>query len=249
MKEDFNDLKKKFYEIKKRGWIKSDRSDYGGIGITFENLVGIPNNELEIPDFGLIEIKTKTTDCDSYTTLFNRVPTGPHYHEVERLKDLYGYSDSVLKNAKVLNTAIYCNKLTKVESKFYFCLNIDRMNQKIFLNIFNCKKNLIEKEVFWDFDILKEKLYRKLKYLAIIKAKKKLVNGEKFFKYYKMDVYKLKNFDTFIYLIEKGIIRVSLKIGVFRNGNKIGKIHDRGTAFGIKEQNLKYLYSIIDSID
>ena len=247
MKNDVNNLKEKFIDIKNRGWIESAVNGCNGIGITFEKLIGVPSNEFEIPDFGQLEIKTKTSNSNEYTNLFNCVPTGPHYHEVERLKDLYGYPDSILNNKKVLNTAIYCNKIIKVRSNFYFKLKIDKTHKKLILSIYNEKKELIEEEVFWDFDILKEKLYRKLQYLAVIKGKRKVVNGKTFFKYYQMKIYKLKDFETFINLIDKGIIRVCFKIGIFRNGNKIGKIHDRGTSFGIKEQNISYLFETIDT--
>ena len=46
--------------------------------------------------------KTKNKYSSSHTTLFCCTPTGPHFHEVERLKDLYGYPDSKLKEYNVL---------------------------------------------------------------------------------------------------------------------------------------------------
>ena len=61
-----------------------------------------------------------------------------------------------------------------------------------------------------------------------------------------MKLYKLKDFDTFIDLLNKGIIRVSIKIGVFRDEKRFGKIHDHGTSFGIQEQNLNKLYDLIN---
>ena len=245
MINEINVLKNKFYDIKKRGWIESVRNDCGGIGITFENLIGIPANEFEIPDFGQIEIKTKTLGSDSYTTLFNCVPTGPHYHEVKRLKDSYGYPDSILKDKKVLNAIINCIYEVKIGLDFYLIIRVDRKKQKLFLLVLDRHKNLIEKKIYWDFDILEEKLNRKLKYLAIITAKKKVIEGKKHFNYNSMKILKLKNFETFIELIEKGIIRVSFKLGVFRSGNRIGKIHDRGVSFSIKEEDLTYLFETI----
>ena len=62
-----------------------------------------------------------------------------------------------------------------------------------------------------------------------------------------MKIYKLKDFETFINLIEKGIIRISLKIGVFRTGKRVGKIHDHGTSFCIEENNLDKLYDLIET--
>lgn len=246
MKESIKDLKKLFYEIKNKGWIESDTNNLGSIGHTFEKLLGIQTNELEFPDFEGIEIKTKNKYSSSYTTLFCCTPTGPHFHEVERLKDLYGYPDSKLKEYNVLNTSVYSKYKNKVGTKYYFEIKVDKEKQKIFLLIFNCKKELIEDIVYWDFDILEEKLYRKLKYLAFIKADKIFKQKKRYFKYYSMKIYKLKDFETFIDLIENRIIRLSLKIGVFRTGKKVGQIHDHGTSFCIEEDNLDKLYDLIE---
>ena len=60
-----------------------------------------------------------------------------------------------------------------------------------------------------------------------------------------MKIYKLKDFNTFINLLDSGIIRISIKIGIFREGNKLGKIHDHGTSFCIQEENLNKLYDLI----
>jgi len=49
-------------------------------------------------------------------------------------------------------------------------LEVDRKKEQIRLNIYDIKKNLIDNSTYWDFDIIKEKLYRKLQVLAIIKA-------------------------------------------------------------------------------
>ena len=246
MTDTVNELKKLFYEIKNMGWIESDTNNLGSVGLTFEKLLGIQTNELEIPDFGDIEIKTKTKYSDSYITLFCCTPTGPHFHEVERLKDLYGYPDSKLKECNVLNTSVYSKYKNKVGTKYYFELKVDKEKQKIFLSILNYKKELIEDIVYWDFDILEEKLYRKLKYLAFIKTDKLYKQKKRYFKYYCMKIYKLKDFETFIDLIENGIIRISLKIGVFRVGKKVGQIHDHGTSFCIEENNLNKLYDLIE---
>ena len=247
MEKSFEILKKEFYKIKKKGWVESNTNNLGSIGHTFEKFLGIQTNELEIPDFDGIEIKTKNKYSDSYTTLFCCTPTGPHFHEVERLKDLYGYPDSNLKKYNVLNTSVYSKYKNKVGVKYYFELKVDKEKQKIFLLIYNRKKELIEDIVYWDFDILKEKLYRKLKYLAFIKADKLYKEKKRYFKYYSMKIYKLKNFGTFINLIEDGTIRISLKIGIFRTGKKIGQIHDHGTSFCIKEDNLEKLYVLLEA--
>lgn len=246
MKNDMNILKSKFKEIAKKGWIKSDKIDCATFGITFEKLIGIPTNGFEIPDFGSIEIKTKCKSKYKYISLFNCVPTGPYYHEVERIRDLFGYPDPKLKEYKIFNGDIFCNKIRKIGNQFYFKLNIYRSKKKITLRVYDKQKNIIEESAYWDFDILKEKFIRKLTYLALVSVDKKTINGLTLFKYNTLNFYKSKDFSTFINLLENGFIKVTFKLGIFRNGKRFGKIHDRGVSFSIEEQNVNKLFDYIE---
>ena len=126
-------------------------------------------------------------------------------------------------------------------------IKVDQQNKKILLYIFDLQGHLIENDVYWDFDTLSKKLYRKLKALAFIKALHKFINYEEYFKYYEMKIYMLKDFDTFISLIEQGIIRITFKIEVFKTGKRKGQIHDHGTSFDIEECNLLKLYDLYEA--
>ena len=44
--------------------------------------------------------------------------------------------------------------------------------------------------------------------------------------------------------MKKGVVRINLKIGIFRFGNKTGQIHEHGTSFCVEEINLEKLYDI-----
>ena len=237
------ELHDKFLEIKNRGWIQGVRNGTSNIGDTFERLVGVPQNGFEIPDYKGIEIKTKRNTSKSYITLFSATPDGPHFHEVDRLKNKYGYPHSKHKEYKVLNNCVFVGYCKLIGLNYYFKLKIDRKNQKLFLLIFDKQGILIEDDVFWYFDTLKEKLCRKFSILAYINADTKNVNNIEYFKYTKITFYLLKDFDTFIYLMEKNIIRVEFKIGVYLSGKKKGQLYDHGTSFQIKEENLHRLFN------
>lgn len=234
---------RKFIEIGKLGWIKSVCGGNNGVGLTFETLLGISKNELEIPDYNGIEIKTKRKNSNSYITLFSSKPEGNFYHEAQRIKDAYGYPHRKFNEFKVLNNSVFANKFNKIGCKYYFKLYVNREKQKIFLYIYDINYKLIENTVYWDFDILKEKLQRKLKKLALIKSFSKKNNGVEYFKYYDLKIYLLKEFETFIELIEGGFIRINFKLNINTVGEKIGKIHDHGTSFDILEQDILKLYS------
>jgi len=244
MKENIEELNKKFNEIKRKGWVKSICDGNNGVGLTFEALLGISRNELEIPDYKGIELKTKRYRSNSYITLFSCRPEGKYYHKVERIKDKYGYPHRVLKQYKVLNNSVYGNIKNKIGNKFYFKLEVNRNLQKIFLLVYDLNYKLLEKEVYWDFDILKEKLDRKLSVLAFVKAssKKSISDGIEYFKYDSMKIYSLKDFEAFINLLENGVIRLNFKLNIKTKGDKIGQIHDHGTSFDILEKYICLLY-------
>lgn len=246
MEEEIQTLKLKFNEIKKMGWIESPaRTDCGIIGLTFEKLIGLPENQFEIPDFGNIEIKTKSNSRFANINLFNCVPTGPRFHEVERIKDVYGYPDSEFKDYKVLNGDVYANKLNRIGSRFHFQLRVDRNSEKITLCIYDKYGNKLEDDVYWDFDILEEKLSRKLTYLAIVNTDKRRTGGKLFFKYKTIDFYKLRSFDAFLCLIENGSIRIKFKLSIFKDEKRLGKICDRGTSFSIEKDSIDKLFERI----
>lgn len=105
---------------------------------------------------------------------------------------------------------------------------------------------MINKSIYWDFEDIISVVKRKLNYLALVKYDSKLINNEKYFKYTNISFYKFKGVDKFFELIEKGFIRVYICLGVFKSGHKIGKEHDHGITFGIKECDLLKLYDMCD---
>lgn len=245
MKEDVLKLRKNFEIIKSMGWIMSKRSGSTGVGYTFENLLNIEENSFEIPDYNSIEIKTQRAKSNSYVNLFNAVPDGENLCEIERLRTNYGYPDKILKNCKVINCDVWANRLENLGSKYKTKLQVDRDNQKIKLIILDNCLQIVDNKISWSFDLLKNKLFRKLNYLAFIKADSKFMHGVEYFKYKELIIYKLKNFDTFIKLIEDGFIKVTFKSGVVRMGRKKGKTDNHGTGFSILRKNLDKLYDEI----
>lgn len=245
MKKDILEFKKLFKKVKNIGWVESKRNSPTGVGYTFETLLNKEEDTLEMPDYKSVEIKTQRKKSNFFISLFNATPDGDYLFEIKRLRNTYGYPDKVLKECKVINNEFSASKIKSLGARYKAKLKIDSENKKLRLIILNTYLQIVDNEVSWSFDLLKEKLYRKLKYLAFIEAKSKFINGIEYFKYTDLHIYKLKDFYTFLELIEKGIIKVTFKIGVVRSGNKKGIINDHGTSFSISKQNLSKLYTIL----
>ena len=111
------------------------------------------------------------------------------------------------------------------------------------LQIFDLELNLINEEIHWDFCFIRKKLETKLNYLALIYLEKKFIKGTQYCKYNKLKIFKLKNFDTFIEMIEKGIVEINFCTGYFKTGKREGDFHDHGTKFTINEKNIKKLFT------
>ena len=217
--ESIMNLKEKFEEIKKQGYIKGQvNKSKGNSGLTFERLIGKENDEFQIADYNGIEIKVKNNNRYSYRylTLFSLVPSNCFGIMLKRLRCNYGTPDKTYENVNTLMKSVFANMKTTTENGFSFQLKIKYDEKKMYLYIY---------------------------YLALVKYDSKLINTEKYFKYVNINFYKFKGIDTFFELIEKGLIRVYICLGVYKSGSKAGLEHDHGIRFDIKECDLLELYS------
>lgn len=242
MEKTMLELKKEFERIRRKGYIKGIYNNLSAIGRTFENELNLPENEFGIPDYYGIEIKTRRAYSKSAITLFNAVPDGEGLFETERLKKVYGYPCKNDRKCKVLYVEAYGNKLSYAGIKYQYRIDVDKKLRKVFLCIYNRYDELIERKVFWSFDYLKERLMVKLKYLAVINAWTNTIEKWNYFKYYKIDFFKLKSFDKFLELLENGTIKIVIKIGIYLDEKRYGKTYDHGCGFTIKDDDLCKLF-------
>ena len=235
----------KFQEINALDWVPSVRKGPTGVGATFEYLMGKNEENFAVPDFMGIEIKTKRVTSLSYVTLFNATPDSHIIMGARRLLNLYGYPDKIIKEANVFQNSIYGSHYTSTGFKYRFKLFVNYEKKKVYLQVYDRYFRLIEEKTYWTFEMLREKLERKLQFLAVVSAESEMRGDEEYFKYTKFHLYKLKDFNTFLKLMEFGIIRVTFKMGVFRDEKRYGNTHDRGTSFDIDFKELELLYEKI----
>lgn len=239
------DFEKIIYDsatIFKMGWIPALFNGTGGMGITFEKLLNIKPNTLENPDYNGIEIKTKTINKNGYISLFNAIPDSQPF-EINRIQEKYGYPDSKNKNYKVFNMSFNTKYKKYIGKNLFAILTINKKDEKVILNIFDRNLNIVDLECSWSFNLLKQKLNRKLQKLFLVYGKKKAINNNIYYKYLKYYCYKLRDFENFLTSLENGDIRITFKINVIRNGDRKGEIKDHGTSFDIKEAKIENIYT------
>lgn len=246
MKQNMQELKREFERVKAMGWILAPHNRNNEQGSLFELLIDKPEENFEIPDFEGIEIKTHMKYSKCWTTLFNANPEGKEFFEVNRLCNRYRYPDSKIKTARILYGDVSAKIIQKIGLWYHYQLIVDRQKQKIYLCIYDHKGRMIEKNSYWDFSILKEKLERKLSYLAYVRVERKKIQGQYYFKYTDIQFYRLRDFSVFLKLLEEGKVIVCFNVGVFHSGRRTGQIRNHGTGFCIASENIKLLFDSIE---
>lgn len=238
MDKSMLDLYLKFKKIKKIGYVKSYNNKRCSAGITFEKLLGKEQDELFLPDFKGIEIKTKKGYSKSRITLFCANPDSMYLYALKNLIKNYGV------NQKKFTTEL--SSLVKHRyNGYYFQIYVDWKSKKVVLLIFDKSYKLISDEIYWTFELLEERINLKLKKLALVKCCTKKRDNIEYYWYYRINFYKNIEFLKFIKAIEKGIITVRFKIGTFLSGPRIGEVHNHGIDFAILESDLKEIYESV----
>ena len=80
-------------DIRSRGWLKSCRNVHndGAIGNTLEDLLGISENNLPLPNAAEWELKTQRKDTSALLTLFHLEPSPRGLHITDYLISNYGW--------------------------------------------------------------------------------------------------------------------------------------------------------------
>jgi len=243
-------------ELKKiaaKGWIENARyGNQGGIGNTLEDLLGITENNLPIPNAAEWELKSQRINTTALTTLFHTEPSpravkfvpqilllkygwnhkeaGKKYHEEEMSfrQTIHGLSPSdrgfMVKIDRVNKKVLISFDHTKVSEKHSNWLNTVK------INIGLCELN---PQPYWGFDDLSNKAGTKLLNCFYVQAESKKENDKEFYHYCKVMMLQKFSFDGFLNAIEKGNILVDFDA---RTG------HNHGTKFRMRQNCLPDLY-------
>lgn len=242
--DDIKKFKYKFYDIRRMGMIKSKRKGTTGAGYTFESLIGKQEDQECKPDFGSIEIKTRNAFTKSPMNLFTFNPTSLNGgYAIQDIFDNYKYLKENTNEIVFSRNVYYCKKIQK--NSYSFNLFLDSEEKRLYLT--SLKDNIYESKIcYWDLDKLKEKVENKLQLLAVVKAYPYTRNNETYFKYLKMNLYKLKNFEKFVELIISDKIFISISLKQKENSDKKKYIDNHGCAFRIVNEAFDELFQEID---
>ena len=228
-----------FKEISLKGWIEGVGKSWGNIGLTFEHEIGkLPDSEYK-PDFGDIEIKCSTR-YSRYPVFLFTLAFDSNENEVIRLAEEYGHYDSDFKDKKVIFKQV--TNAIIAGNKYNFFFDIDRNQERIYLAVYSNDGELLEREAYITFASLKKHFDTKLKKVAYINASMKMANNKKYYRYYLLNLYKTKDFETFLSLIKKNILTISIVSRISKSGEDKGRYRNKNVEFAISKDNLSKLF-------
>jgi hypothetical protein len=220
-------IKKALQELSKKGWIKSNRSHNTGIGKTLEDYLGITENNIALPDFGVMELKSQRLGTLSMITLFTKSPEGITNAEIRKR---FGYPDPEFPKIKILHQTIFDGK----KNRMGFQATVDEKQEKLLI-LKNGK--LLG---YYNLSFLKQKAVEKIgNGLILVRAETKKIRGHEYFHY--KDAYLLKEIDPVKFLTHS---KYDIRLGVYHSGKNVGKPHDHGSAFRITEKAMPLLFKI-----
>ncbi len=242
---DLDLLRVRLEEIKRMGWIKNQRpNNSGGVGNTLEDLLGVIENNLQLPDFGDWELKSQRAETSSLLTLFHSEPLPRKARIVPKvLLPMYGWPHQEAGSTYPADERSFRQTINATSvSDRGFTVNIDLKEERIFISFDFSKiddrhddwRNFIKNGIgvgdihpnpYWTFKDISKKLNNKLKNLMYVKAETKVVSGEEYFKYNEIEAYVDPTIDRFLSLVEDGVIYIDFDA---RTG------HNHGTKFRIK---------------
>ncbi|MGB8226240.1 MAG: MvaI/BcnI family restriction endonuclease [Sedimentisphaerales bacterium] len=244
----------KLKKIKAMEWIPNARKgNAGGVGNTLEDMLGIKENNLPIPNAAEWELKCQRKDSSSLGTLFHMEPSPRAVKFVPRVF-LANYSWAHQKaGTKYPKTERSFRQTINTTSRSdrWFTVVLDRKEQKVKISFdssfiddkhlqwkqeVSSKASLLElnPQPYWGFQDLIHKAGTKLKNCFFIVADSKTEKKIEYFSY--NTIFMLQDFDgeKFISEIENGNIYVDFDA---RTG------HNHGTKFRVKNiKVMKLLY-------
>ena len=193
----------RFLQVKNMGFVKSRRKSNTGIGKTFENYVGVVENNLDEPDLFGYEIKSHREEAASYITLFTKSPNFPP-HANSYLKDRFGkpYEDNA--GLKKLHTSMFASKFNKFGENLSFRLVNDKIRKIVKIGVYDAEtKALIDDCAGYTYDCLDKVLKKKLKDLFYVTADRKFIGNDEYFFFNKAEVYSNPSIGKFLDLLDR----------------------------------------------
>lgn len=250
----------KLIQIKSMGWIANARAgNCGGVGNTLEDLLGIAENNLPLPNAAEWELKCRRLKSSALVTLFHMEPSPTALRFVPKvLLPVYGWPHKQAGAKYTANEKSFRQTIsTRDHSDRGFTVIVDRTQEKVSISfdkdgvsdkhqdwlsqiIRDHPRYELDPAPYWGFTDLYHKAGTKLYNCFFVEAKCKKEAGKEFFKYEKIRMLSGFSLERFIAAIEAGNILIDFDA---RTG------HNHGTKFRYRHNCFQDLYQHVQEIN
>lgn len=248
-----------FKKIEAMGWIENYRGkNDGAVGNILEDLLGIQENNLPIPNAAEWELKAQRGNSSSLTTMFHSEPSPRAIGFVPQLLlPFYGwkhkqagkkYPSNEMSFRQTIHAGNYSDrgfivKIDKTEQKIKVSFNAKKVAEKHKAWLNKVKNDIGLKELnpqpYWGFDDLSNIVGTKLLNCFYVQAEVKRENGKEYFHYNRVFMLQKFSFEGFLKELENGNVLVDFDA---RSG------HNHGTKFRMRKNCLPNLYQKVTTI-
>lgn len=246
-------LIEKLNEIASMGFVPNARDgNHGGVGNTLEDLLGIEENNLPIPNAAEWELKTHRAGSSSLVTLFHSEPSPRAVRFVPRvLLPFYGWPHQKAGAKYPATEMSFRQTITgSTPSDRGFKVVVDREARKVLISFdalavdprHSLWLSLVRERVglsqldpqpYWGFDDLAHDAGAKLHNSFFVEAEVRREDGGEFYHYNHTTMLSTFSLDRLLAGIETGIVYVDFDA---RSG------HNHGTKFRVRSDMLPTLY-------
>lgn len=223
-----NQFSDAFNQIKSLGWVQSKRKGPTGIGFTLEELLGLPENNIALPDLGQIELKTHRINSNSMITLFTFNRKAWRMKPLEAIRR-YGTPDS---NGRM---------------GLYFTMSRTPNSTGLFLEVnsefVSVRHTSGEVIVEWQFSDLAERFAKKIPALILVSAFSELRGDREWFKFERAQLLSGTSKDIIRSQIYAGNILIDLRLH-----DKGTMARNHGTGFRVYEDKLPLLFQSVTDL-
>ena len=252
-------LKQALIEIRELGWVRNRRpGNDGGVGNTLEDLLGIEENNLPLPNAAEWELKAQRANTSSLNTLFHMEPSPRGMRIVPRiLLPKYGWPHAGAGTRYPEDEMSFRQTIHGVNpSDRGFMVQINRSERKIeisfdsesvdarhsdWLASVRTRVGLADLDPmpYWGFDDLFHKAGTKLHNTFFALADRKREDGVEYFHYSRFLVLEGFQIDRFVGAIARGDVLIDFDA---RTG------HNHGTKFRLRRNRLPGLYERVEEV-
>lgn len=254
-------LKKELLDIAKRGFIPSQKNtskgrNDGAAGNLLENLLGIEENNLPLPNAAEWELKVQRSHTSSNVTLFHMEPSPRALRFVPKvLLPLYGWphDEAGLRHPEsersfrmTMSGQNFTDRGFKVTAdgeKVKVIFDSSQVSERHSEWLSSVEKAVglgpLEPSPYWGYEDLRKKISAKLQNAFYVTADVQVIENQEHFYFRKCEMLSGFSLEGFLELLDlgKAIVEFDARTG-----------HNHGTKFRVKQASLSKLYANHDLV-